>query len=75
MGGLVTTHFLYAMPSFWSGWARIIDLGDTLTEYNQSLSPAQADYLALRSDWLVVGNDIRDAYQEALNATKERVAS
>ncbi len=74
MGRRAATYFLYAIPSFWEGWARIIDLGDTLTEYNQSLSTAQADYLALKSDWYIVGDDILDAYQEALDEQKEAVA-
>ena len=59
-----STHFLYAIPSFWSGWARILDFGDTLTEYNRSNTTAQADYLALKSDWYVIGDDILESYLE-----------
>jgi hypothetical protein len=57
--------FLYARPSFIEGLARIFDLGNTLCEYNQSLTPQQADYLALRSDWLAIAGDLRNAMQEA----------
>ncbi len=74
MGRRASTYFIYAIPSFWSGWASIIDMGDTLTEYNQSITTAQADYLALKSDWYVIGDDIIDAYQETVDATKQRVA-
>ena len=63
-----STHFLYAVPSFWRGWARIMDFGGTLTDYNISLTPEQADYLALQSDWFVIGGDIMDAYQRELEA-------
>jgi hypothetical protein len=46
--------FLYARPSFLEGLARIFDFGGTLNEYNQSLTPKQADFLALRADWLTI---------------------
>ena len=51
------TLFLGARPSFVEGVSRILDLGNTLNEYNQSVTPAQADYLALRSDWRMIGMD------------------
>ncbi len=52
------TGFLYAPPSFLDGTARALDLGGTLSEFNTALSEDQADYLALRADWLTVGQDI-----------------
>lgn len=62
MGGM--TDFLFARPSFVEGMGRAIDLGGTLTEYNQSLDGAQADALALRMDWMTVGDDVRRAMAE-----------
>lgn len=59
--GKVITLFLSARPSFLEGVARILDFGNTLNEYNRSLSPEQADYLAIKSDWHVVGQDLRAA--------------
>jgi hypothetical protein len=35
-----------------------LDFGDTLTEFNASLSDAQADKLAIRADWRAVGADL-----------------
>jgi hypothetical protein len=55
------TGFLFAEPSLVEGIARIIDMGGTLQEYNSSLSPGQADALALASDWCVVGADLKQA--------------
>lgn len=55
------TDFLFASPSFAEGWGRAVDFGGTLTEYNSALTPRQADFLALYSDWLMVGRDIRRA--------------
>ncbi len=55
------SSYLYARPSFVEGIARLIDFGNTLQEYNTSLSNDQADTLALFADWLVVGDDLRNA--------------
>ncbi|MEA5581723.1 hypothetical protein VB620_10280 [Nodularia harveyana UHCC-0300] len=58
------SSYLYARPSWSEGVARIVDFGNTLQEYNTSLTTEQADYLALLSDWLTVGNDLRIAMSE-----------
>ena len=50
--------FLCARPSFAEGVGRILDFGGNLDQYNQSITPAQADYLALRGDWQLVGMDL-----------------
>ncbi len=52
---------LFARPSFLEGMARIVDVGGTLNEYNTSLTPEQADYIALSSDWWAVGDALRGA--------------
>jgi len=60
MGGRsinLVSGFLYAEPSAVEGWARLIDFGDTLTEWNQSMTGEQADALALYADWRAVGFD------------------
>ncbi|EEI18781.1 hypothetical protein G8J22_01354 [Lentilactobacillus hilgardii] len=49
---------LFAMPSFANGAARVLDLGSTLNEYNYSSSPNEADRLALKGNWTVVGDDL-----------------
>jgi hypothetical protein len=56
--------FLLARPSFLEGIGRILDFAGTLNEYNSSLTPEQADYLAIRSDWRQIGSDISRAIQE-----------
>jgi hypothetical protein len=52
------TNFLFAQPSFIEGAGRVLDFGDTLTEFNRSLDDEQADRLALWADWSAVGDDI-----------------
>lgn len=54
-------YFFYARPSFVGGVAQIMDLGNTLFDYNWSNSPSQADFLAAKHDWMVVGHDLRGA--------------
>ncbi len=57
------TDFLFAMPSFLSGFASAIDLGGTLHHPNVLRSTEEADLMALRSDWIAIGKDIRGAAQ------------
>ncbi|MDR3280131.1 MAG: hypothetical protein LBT23_06440 [Synergistaceae bacterium] len=59
------TDFLFATPSFLGDMGRVIDLGNTLTIYNYTDSPAEADKRALCNDWSVVGSEIRNAAKQA----------
>ena len=45
------SFLLFARPSFLEGMARILDFGNTLSEYNCAPSWNQADALAIESDW------------------------
>lgn len=55
---------LFAMPSFFRGAARVLDLGCTLNVYNESKSEAEADFSAIASDWAQVGSDIFSAMEQ-----------
>lgn len=62
------SYYLFASPGFWGGMARVLDLGTTLKEFNYSLHPTRADFLAIRSDWAAIGGDLSVAlnrYQKA----------
>jgi len=61
------TDFLVASPSFWSGMARVLDLGCTLPSYHMSETPEEADSRAIASDWANVGKDILAAMKEFAN--------
>lgn len=63
------SDILYARPSFVEGMARALDLGGTLTEYNQSPTGAQADSYALRADWRAVGHDLTNAFEHVEQET------
>ena len=64
---------LFARPSFTEGVARTLDMGATMQEYNQSLTPEQADANALHADWRAVGDDIRRAIQQFRDEHAERL--
>lgn len=66
----VRTDFLFACPSFSEGVARILDFGDTLTEYNASPSGEIADGIAIGMDWAVIGKDIKSAISESRSKAK-----
>jgi hypothetical protein len=60
-----TSYFIRS--SFLSGMASCIDLGATLLTYNYPGNTAEADGLAIRSDWETVAKDMfsaLDAYQK-----------
>ena len=52
------SDFLYANPSFILGMASSLDVGSTLTVYNESETPILADYRAIKADWAAIGKDI-----------------
>lgn len=65
------TDFLFAMPSFLGGAARVLDLGATSDIYNDSETVLLADLRALMSDWIMTGQDINGA----MNGFKKDQAS
>ena len=52
---------LFARPSFLEGMARVLDLGAALNIYNYDKDGNEADAKALFSDWMAVGDVIRDS--------------
>ena len=55
---MTRTTALFSMPSFFRGMSSVLDVGSTLTVYNTSRSPEEADSKAIYSDWAAVGEDI-----------------
>ncbi len=64
------SYFLFVSPSVLSGVARTLDLFALFDDYNISLTPAQADWLALQEDSVKVYEDFWAAYE---NCTKEAI--
>ena len=67
----VKASYLFATPCFVSGFARAIDIGATYQAYNLSENGQIADYKALCSDWLQVGEDITTAMEKYKNGIQE----
>jgi len=53
-----------SMPSFSKGLSRSVDMGNTIDEYKTSESGDVADYIAIKSDWEAVGEDIRTSIKK-----------
>ena len=52
----------YEKPTFLGGLARILDLGGTLRNtYSHSDAVYEMDIMAMRSDWIAIGQDLGDA--------------
>jgi hypothetical protein len=59
---MTRTTALFSVPSFFRGMSSVLDIGSTLTVYNTSKSPEEADSKAIYSDWAAVGDDILCAF-------------
>ena len=54
-------YYSFNLPSFLDGLSLILDLGGTLGEYYPVTQKGDdEDLTALRSDWIVIGQDFRD---------------
>ena len=62
---------LFAEPSFVEGMARVIDIGNTLQEYNTSKTDHEADSKALKNDWKMIGGDVK----KAMNMYEQELAT
>lgn len=61
------TDFLFVKRDFWSGLSSIVDIGATRKKFNTSKSAEAADLKAIKSDWDMIGNDIRKSMSNILS--------
>lgn len=72
----VRTGFLYALPSFLSGYGRVLDLFGGFDEYCRSRDEGAADSRAMYADWRIVGQDIyAAAIRPSMNAKQPPTSS
>lgn len=64
-----TTFFLFAVPSFLSGLARVADVGAVFDTYNESPTPGIADARAIFADWYAVGQDVHSVMEYSFTET------
>jgi len=57
----VYTSQLIAMPSFFTGYGRALDVAGTFDSYNASDSEQNADAEAIANDWRIVGQQLHEA--------------
>lgn len=54
------TDFLFVQPSTFRGVGSVLDFWGQLAQYNFSVTSAEADLIALRSDWAMIAQDFRE---------------
>ena len=58
------TFRMFVVPTFFAGMASVLDLGGTLSGINVSDSSKEADELAIKSDWEMVGKDMQSSMDD-----------
>ena|SRR6267378_3140862 len=65
------SDFLFAQPSFVSGFGRTLDLHGHYVEYNDSQTGEEADVRALICDWLVIQQDLDESWTKVIDQYPE----
>jgi hypothetical protein len=60
----IQSDFLFARPSLIEGVARMVDLSNSLNDYNYARTGAQADARAIFEDWKAIGHDVQVALEK-----------
>ena len=60
------TDFLTPTSSFLLGMGTVLNIDGKFFEYNVSNSTEEADALAIKSDWSIVGQDIKSAISKGV---------
>ena len=70
MGRRNYTGLFSGEPSFWEGFARVLDVGGTFDSFDEHVSTPEDAYLALAADWYAVWADLHHAIKgEAMSMT------
>ncbi len=51
----------FISPGFLSGAARVLDFGANFSKYSSCYDADEYDTMSIKSDWTIVGNDIKKA--------------
>jgi hypothetical protein len=66
MNNRLQTDFLIPTSSFLTGFGSVLSIGGEYFSYNYSDDVGDADRIALASDWLIVGQDLRESLSHGL---------
>jgi len=58
------TDFLFPKRDFWTGFSSILSISGDENKFNTSKSGEEADMKAIKSDWEMIGQDIRNAFSD-----------
>lgn len=58
------TDFLFKRRGFFTGFSSVLSIAGDKNKFNTSKSGKEADKKAIRSDWEMIGNDIRKTLVE-----------
>lgn len=64
------TDFLFPKRSFWTGFSSILSIFGDSNKFNTSKSGQEADYNALKSDWEMIGEDLKSAMSKDFKMTE-----
>ena len=67
------TDFLFAQPSFLSGFGRTLDLHGSFVEYNVCRTGDEADTQAMICDWLMTQQDLDECWTRVIDQHPEYV--
>lgn len=60
------TDFLFPKRNFWTGFSSILSIFGEEKKFNTSKSGKEADFKALKSDWEMIGDDIRKSMSKII---------
>lgn len=65
-------YYVAPSPSFHEGMSRILDFGDTFSQYNVSSSECIADEIATAEDWQAVWTNLRESMNQFADTCGEQ---
>lgn len=63
------TYLMFPKRSFWTGFSSVFSIFGESSKFNYSKSGAVSDFNALKSDWEMIGQDIRKVMSENIKLT------
>ena len=71
--GKFRTDFLTAKSTVITGLGTILNVPGNFYEYNMSRTPKEANLLALKEDWGVIGQDLNEAFTLSINEVRKQL--
>lgn len=67
------TNYLFPKNNFWVGMGSVLNISGSYFDYNYSRTENEADLKALISDWINVGEDIKESIEKFENKNKQKL--